>query len=115
MIPALAVALSLTLRPSLPVFDRGPLTNLGVGDGAVTNASAHVAWSLAVPLLGEKIGGRRGMWIAGLSWIALTLVQESLFHAPPKPSQMYPAEVRTDLATRILPTTGLLVIDLLRH
>lgn len=90
-------------NPSLPVFGPGPLTNLG-DPGAATNAAAHIGWSLAIPLLGEHFGGKKGKWIAGLSWIALTLVQESFFHTPENPSESYPSEVRTDLITRIVPT-----------
>lgn len=89
---------------SLPVFGPGPLTNLGAGSEAVVNASAHVGWALAIPLLGEKIGGKKGKWIAGLSWIALTLVHETFFHAPPNPDPEYASEVRTDLITKIVPT-----------
>jgi hypothetical protein len=90
-------------NPSLPVFGPGPLTNLG-DEGATSNAMAHIAWALAIPLLGEKIGGKKGKWIAGLTWIGLTLIQESFFHAPQNPGAAYPSEVRTDLITRIVPT-----------
>ncbi len=106
-------------RPSLPLFDHGPLFNLKVNgkwdDRAVTNASAHAAWSLAVPLLGQEIGGRKGLWIAGLSWIALSFVTEAFFHAPPGPTgPAYAAEVRTDIASKVLPCAGILVWDLFR-
>lgn len=92
-------------NPSLPVFGGGPMFNFGESDQAMTNASAHIAWSLVVPLVGEKIGGNRGKWIAGLSWIAFTLLRETLTHAPPGPQgYAYPSEVRTDLITSIVPT-----------
>ena len=90
--------------PSLPVFGSGPLTNLGEGGIAVENASAHVAWALAIPLLGQEIGGARGKWISGGAWIAFSLIQEAFFHAPANPGAAYPSEVRTDLITRIAPT-----------
>jgi len=100
------------LRPSLPVFGPGPAVNFLSGNGeALTNASAHVAWALAVPLVAEHFGGRKGLWIGGLSWIAVTVVQESLFHAPAKPGPGYPAEVRSDLLTRIVPTALILAWD----
>lgn len=103
------------LRPSLPLFGPGPVVNFLGGDNqAVTNASAHVAWSLAVPLVSQHFGGRKGLWIGGLSWIALTMVQESLFHAPPKPGPGYASEVRSDLLTRIVPTALLLLLDATR-
>ncbi len=102
-------------RPSFPLFGAGPLTNLGGGDNqALTNASAHIAWSLAIPLAGERIGGRKGLWIAGVSWIVLSIVQESLFHAPVNPGPGYAAEFRTDIITRVVPCAGVLVWDLMR-
>ncbi len=91
-------------RVSLPIFGPGPVTNLGSGTEAAVNASAHVAWSLAIPLLGEKLGGSKGKWIAGLSWIGLTLIQEVFFHTPVNPGPEYASEVRTDLITKIVPT-----------
>lgn len=94
----------LGFNPSLPVTGEGPLFNLSQGDQAVTNALCHIGWSVAIPLIGEKLGGKKGKFIAGLSWIALTLAQESFFHAPKQYSSNYPSEVRTDLVTRIVPT-----------
>ena len=103
------------LHPSLPLFGPGPVVNFLGGDNqAVTNASAHVAWSLAVPLVSQHFGGRKGLWIGGLSWIAATVLQESLFHAPPRPGPGYASEVRSDLLTRIVPTALLLVLDATR-
>jgi hypothetical protein len=98
-------------RPDFPVFGGGKFVNIFDSDAALTNASAHVAWSLAVPLLGQRLGGRRGLWVSGLSWIALSFTQEALFHAPPNPGRGYPAEVRADLLTRIVPCASLLVWD----
>ena len=104
------------LRPSLPVFDGGPATNLALDcDACMTNASAHVAWAIALPLAGERIGGRRGLWVAGLGWMGLTLVTETLFHAPPGTlGPAYASEVRTDLLTRLVPCASILLFDLLR-
>src|SRR5690348_12299977 len=76
-------------------------------DATITNASAHIGWALAIPLAGEQLGGRKGLWIAGLSWMTFTLVQETFFHAPPHPSPAYPGEVRGDLLTRLVPTLAL--------
>ena len=101
-------------NPHFPVFGGGKFVNIFDDDGALTNASAHVAWSLAIPLLGEHLGGRKGLWVSGLSWIALSLTQEALFHAPPNPGPGYASEVRADLITRIVPCASLLVWDLLR-
>lgn len=92
-------------NPSLPVAGGGPIFNFDQGDQAMTNAAAHVGFALAVPLLGEHFWGSKGRVIAGVSWIALTLIHESLFHAPRGPqSAEYPSEVRTDLVTCIVPT-----------
>lgn len=92
-------------NPSLPVTGGGPAFNFNQGDQAMTNALAHIGFALAIPLIGDKLGGSKGKWIAGIGWIALTLVQESLFHAPKGAQGVnYPSEVRTDLLTRIAPT-----------
>jgi hypothetical protein len=101
-------------NPSFPVFGGGKFVNIFDSDAALTNASAHVAWSLAVPLAGEYVGGRKGLWIAGGTWMAVTVLQEALFHAPPRPGQGYPSEVRADLVTRLVPTMLVLGWDLWR-
>lgn len=80
-----------------------PITNLCLPvsscDGAWTNASAHAGWAVAIPLTGYTVDGRRGMYVAGLTWIGWTLLNEWQFHGPtPGP------ELRTDLLSRILPT-----------
>jgi hypothetical protein len=98
-------------NPHFPVFGGGDLLNVFDDDAALTNASAHVAWAVAVPLAGKQIGGRKGLWIAGVSWMALSVVQEALFHAPVHPGSGYPAEVRTDLVTRLVPTAVILLWD----
>jgi hypothetical protein len=101
-------------NPSFPVFGGGKFVNIFDSDAALTNASAHVAWALAVPLAGQYIGGRKGLWIASASWMAVTVLQESLFHAPSQPYKGYPSEVRADLVTRLLPTMLVLGWDLWR-
>jgi hypothetical protein len=95
-------------HPNLPITGSGPLTNLGQGNEALTNAAAHVGWALAIPLLGEHFAGTKGKWVAGVSWIAFTLAWEGLIHSPANPSNGYPSEVRTDLITRIVPTVFVL-------
>ncbi len=97
------------------MFGGGRVVNIFDSDQALTNAAAHVGWSLAIPLIGERLGGRKGMWVAGLSWIALTVTQESFFHAPPNPGPAYASEFRSDLITRIVPCAAVLVWDLIRH
>ena len=100
--------------PNLPVFGGGKFVNVFESDAALTNASAHVGWSIAVPLAGRVIGGRKGMWVAGLSWIGFSLATETFFHAPPNPGPGYPPEVRADLLTKILPCAAILAFDLIR-
>ncbi|BDG09646.1 hypothetical protein [Anaeromyxobacter paludicola] len=109
----LAVSMQPT-SPNLPVFGGGKLVNIFDDDAALTNASAHVAWSLALPLGGYAVGGRRGMWIAGLSWIGAAFLTETFFHAPPRPGAAYPSEVRADLLTKVVPCAAVLAWDLLR-
>lgn len=102
-------------RPSFPVFGGGKVVNFLDGDNqAMTNAAAHVGFSIALPLLGEHFWGRKGLWATGLSWMALSLVQESLFHAPANAGPGYPAEVRADLITRLVPCATLLIVDAIR-
>jgi hypothetical protein len=114
--PSPSDGLPTEFRPSFPVFGGGDFVNFTSGDNqAVTNAAAHVGFSLAIPLLGEHIWGRKGLWISGLSWMAFTLVHESMFHAPPNAGPGYAAEVRSDLITRLVPCATLLVIDALSH
>lgn len=104
-------------HPYFQVFGSGPLTNLGSGDMAVSNASAHMFASIAIPLLGEKIAGRRGLWISGLSWVGYTLLEESMYHCPGScpVSGAYNSELRTDLISRLLPTLAILTVDLVLH
>lgn len=118
--PSLAEAASLSSslprwNPNFPVFGGGRFVNIFQSDGALTNASAHVAWSLAIPLTARYFWGRKGLWYAGVSWMAFTLLQESLFHAPDKPGPGYPSEVRADLLTRLVPCATLLLVDYLRN
>jgi hypothetical protein len=100
-------------NPHFPVLGGGKFVNIFDDDRALTNASAHVGWALAVPLAGKAIAGRRGLWIAGLSWVTVTVAQEALFHAPANPNPGYPSEVRADLLTRLVPTLALLGWDAL--
>ena len=94
------------VHPNLPVFGPGPVTNLGEPNNgtAVTNAASHVGWAIAIPALGYMIDGNKGKWVAGVSWIAFTLLDEAFLHSPASPARSYPSEVRTDLITRIAPT-----------
>lgn len=117
MRPALALCVLLAScaspRASLPVFDRGPLLNVGQGSNeADTNASLHALWSLGLGLTGYALWGRTGLRAACGAWSGVSLVGEALLHAPPGPlGPDYAAEVRTDLASKILPCLLLTVIE----
>ena len=134
MRPALALALLIStlgcfrvtngygLAPAwnLDVAGPGAFTNLGANEQANTNAVAHTFAALAIPLLGEHVAGRKGLWYAGLGWVAYTLIEEGMYHCPASAGIChspagYPAEVRTDLLTRIVPTLVLLGVDLALH
>jgi hypothetical protein len=80
----------------LNVFQGNELANV--------NASAHVGWGVAMTSGSMAMWGRKGMWIAVGANASLTLVHEACFH------DGSPAEIRTDLTTRIgstLVTAGL--------
>jgi hypothetical protein len=73
-------------------------------------AAMHAGWSLAVPLVGEKIGGRKGLWVAGLTWLTLATVEQTMFQP-----RATPAEHRSDVLTKLVPCMTVLAIDAMRH
>lgn len=81
--------------PRLPVLDSGPVFNFDRGEMAVMNASAHATSSALIVVLGERFGGRRGMWLTAGTYAGLKVIHESCFHNARGP------EVRTDLASTI--------------
>jgi hypothetical protein len=90
--------------PNLPLFDRGSVFNLNGGDAAVANASAHATSSALIVAIGERLGGRQGMWMTAGVYGGLKLVHECCLHNGSGP------EVRTDLASSIgvaLTTAGM--------
>lgn len=93
----------------MPLTGGGSFINVAQSDQALTNASAHMGWSLAIGLAGWAIDGRRGLRLACGAWGVESVVGEAFFHAPPVPDQSYPSEVRTDLLTKLVPC-GLLVL-----
>jgi hypothetical protein len=102
----LALALHLAPNPpSLDVFGRGPLTNLG-SEQADVNALAHLYFGAACPLAGYYADGRRGMRLASAACASLILIREAFFHGrTPGP------EVRTDLISGLLPIAIVVVLD----
>ena len=77
-------------------------------DREATNFSAHVGWSLAIPLAGHAIGGKRGALIAGGAWMAATLVNELALHGPTPPR-----ERNQDLLSALLPCALVMLWELL--
>lgn len=81
--------------PKLPLFERGSVFNLDGGDAALANASAHATSSALIVAMGERLGGRQGMWMTTGVYAGLKLVHETFLHNGSGP------EVRTDLASSI--------------
>jgi hypothetical protein len=79
-------------------------------DAEATNFSAHVGWSVALVLAGAALFGRRGLWAAGVAWLAYSLVNELFLHGPTGAR-----ELRLDLVSRLVPCVLVLAIDLWRH
>lgn len=106
------IALLLALKLSLPITEGGPAFNVPpfapFSEQTVANASAHVGWSLAVPLLAGELWGRRASAWTGIGWCAATTGWEATRHFKHGP------EVRTDLLTNCLPSLGVALWQLLR-
>jgi len=81
--------------PNLPLFEGGSVFNLGRDDTALANASAHATSSALIVAMGERLGGRQGMWMTTGVYAGLKLVHETFLHNGSGP------EVRTDLASSI--------------
>jgi hypothetical protein len=105
---SLAAALVLHLSPALSI--ERAASGIFQSDREATNFSAHVGWSLAIPLAGRAIDGRRGEWIAGGTWLAYSLVNEIALHGPEDAR-----ERRLNLVSRLVPCAVLLFIDLWRN
>ncbi|MFL5417645.1 MAG: hypothetical protein ACJ78Y_16720 [Myxococcales bacterium] len=81
--------------PRLTVLDRGSVFNFDRGEMARVNASAHAASSALLVTLGERFGGRKGMWLTTGTYAGLKVIHEACFHNAEGP------EVRTDIASTI--------------
>jgi hypothetical protein len=101
----MGILLALALCGSgLGPVDRFFACSVFQSDAEATNFTAHVGWSLAVPLAGKAIDGKRGMLIAGGSWIAFSLVNEFVLHGPEDAR-----ERRLNLLSRLLPCAGVML------
>jgi hypothetical protein len=114
MLCALAAALSLQLapksRPPAVVSIEHVLTGIFQSDGEAVNFSAHAAWSVAMPLSGQAMFGRPGLWTFGGGWIAYTLVNEFTLHGPESSH-----ERTLNLVSRLAPCGVILLFDLVRN
>lgn len=106
-----AAALSLVLHsapaPTRAFAPEAALSSLFSSDAEAANFSAHAAWSVAVPLAGRAIDGRRGMWIAGGTWLAYSVANELLLHGPESGR-----ERALNLTSRLGPCALVLLLDL---
>jgi hypothetical protein len=96
--------------PTLPILKGGATVDMFENQNKFNVAMMHAGWSLAVPLAGEKIAGRKGLWVAGLTWLALATVEQTMFQP-----RATPAEHRSDVLTKLVPCMTLLAIDAIRH
>jgi hypothetical protein len=78
-------------------------------DREATNFSAHVAWSITLPLAGYAADGNHGLYIAGGAWLAYSLVNEYAMHGPEGAR-----ERRLDLLSRLVPCAAVIVWRALR-
>src|SRR2546423_3702017 len=108
---ALLAALSLQLAPAparSPALSlEANLTGIFASDGEAVNFSAHAAWSVAAPLAGQALFGRPGLWGAGGTWIAYSLLNEFALHGPESER-----ERTLNLVSRLAPCAVILFIDL---
>jgi hypothetical protein len=81
--------------PRLPVLESGPVFNLKRDNVAVMNASAHASSSALIVTLGERFGGRKGMWLTTGTYAGLKVIHEACLHNARGP------EARTDIASTI--------------
>lgn len=78
-------------------------------DRAVTNASAHIGWAIAIVLNGYVfLGGATGAIGATLAWVIWAITTEFPTHLDAAPS-----ETRTDIVTRCVPALVMMVLLLL--
>jgi hypothetical protein len=110
---AVLLALSLQLGGTQRSVLSSPekwVTGAFQSDAEATNFSAHAAWSLAMPLAGQAIDGRRGLWTFGLSWMGYSLAHEFLLHGPESARERH-----LNLISRLGPCALVLIIDAIAH
>jgi hypothetical protein len=68
---------------------------------------SHLGWSLAIPLLGYWVGGRRWLRISAAAWIVYAFYRELI-------EEPLEATTISDLVSRILPVVLILALDWVR-
>ncbi len=68
---------------------------------------SHLGWSLAMPLLGYWVGGRRWLQITAAAWVVYAFYRELI-------EEPLEATTVSDLISRILPVVLVLTLDWLR-
>lgn len=99
----LLLALALSLSPERAA------TGLFRSDAEAVNFSAHVGWSLALPLAGHAIDGKRGALLAGGGWLAYSLINEFALHGPEGAR-----ERNQNLLSRLVPCAVVIFFEALR-
>lgn len=104
---ALALTLALLAQPcaGMGAADRFADCTLFQSPQEAANFSAHAAWSLAFPLAGHALDGKRGAMISGGTWMAYSLVNEVALHGPESER-----ERNLNLLSRLVPCAVVMLI-----
>lgn len=73
------------------------------------NFSAHVGWSLALPLAGHAVAGKEGALVVGGTWLGFSLVNEFALHGHESAR-----ERNLNLISRIVPCAAIMLWELFR-
>jgi hypothetical protein len=102
---ALTLVLHPSQRESIEKWASGAFAN----QQEATNFSAHVGWSLALPLAGYAVADRKGLYVAGGAWLAYSLVNEFAMHGPENAHAR-----RLDPISRLVPCTAVMLWTVVR-
>lgn len=110
MLASLALALALQAPcAGMGALDRFTDCTLFRSSQEAANFSAHAGWSLAIPLAGHAVDGKRGALLAGGTWMAFTLVNEFALHG-----QEDARERNLNLLSRLAPCALVMLWEALR-
>lgn len=110
MIAALALSLVLGGHSRSAFSPEKSVSGIFASEQEAVNFSAHAGWSLALPLGGAFVDGKRGAFIAGGTWLGYSLVNEFVFHGPEDAR-----ERRLNLISRLVPCAIVLLVTALKH